>query len=64
MPPLTVPAVVASHLTSEPNTVIGFVFLGIVASLVFLLVSSVDERRAVWMVGTGWVVGIGGLLLL
>lgn len=64
MTSLHVPTVVASHLTSEPSALVGFLFLGVVVSFLFLLVSSVEERRALWMVGAGWVAGIAGVLML
>lgn len=48
----------ASHFTSEPNAIIGWVFGGIVATVVFLLATSIDERRAVQISAAGWALGI------
>ena len=55
---------VANHQLSEPNAIIGWIFAGIVATAAFLLMSSIDERKAVMMAGAGWAVGIGLLVLL
>lgn len=55
---------VANHQLSEPNAIIGWVFAGIVATAAFLLISSIEERKAVRIAGAGWIVGIGLLVLL
>jgi hypothetical protein len=54
----------ANHQLSEPSTIVGWVFAGVVASVAFLLLSSIKERTAFMIVGAGWVVGIGLLVLL
>lgn len=61
---LLAPWFVANHQLSEPNTIIGWVFAGIVATVAFLLISSIEERKAVTIAGAGWAVGIGLLVLL
>lgn len=48
----------ASHLTSEPNAIVGWVFAGIVATVVFLFASSMDERRILQISAAAWAVGI------
>ena len=63
MPPEIVP-IVASHLTSEPSAIVGWVFAGIVVTVVFLLTSSVEEKRAVQISAAGWVVGIVAFLVI
>ncbi|MTV27807.1 hypothetical protein FTX61_20670 [Nitriliruptoraceae bacterium ZYF776] len=55
---------VANHQLSEPNAIIGWVFAGIVATAAFLLMSSIEERKAVMIAGAGWAVGIGLLVVL
>lgn len=40
------------------------VFADIAATAAFLLMSSIEERKAVVVAGTGWAVGIGLLVLL
>lgn len=55
---------VANHQLSEPNAIIGWVFAGVVASVAFLLLSSIKERKALMIVGAGWLVGIGLLVLV
>lgn len=57
MSPESLP-LVASHQFNEPSAIVGWVFAGIVATLVFLLASSVEEKRAVQISAAGWVVGI------
>jgi len=54
----------ANHQLSEPNAIIGWVFAGIVATAAFLLISSIEERKAVKIASVGWAVGIGLLILL
>ncbi len=55
--------IVANHVTSEPNALIGWIFGGVVATAVFLLVSSVEERKAVRIAVAGWVVGLALLVV-
>ncbi len=59
--PALVP-LIASHLTSEPNALVGWVFVGIVATVLFLLVTSVEERRAMQISAAGWGLGIVALV--
>lgn len=52
------PLTIANHFTSDSNPVLGWIFLGVVVTAVWLFTSSVDERTAVGTAAAGWVVGI------
>ena len=47
----------ASHTTSEPNALVGWIFLGVVLTGIWLFASSQDTRTTVWTAAGGWVVG-------